>query len=155
PAQSEHAGRLRGGPSRIGLLKRHGLEARTAETIAGQARICYIELVTSRRAIFAFFAISTIAESIMRVRCFIAALLFLSLTGVAPAQSPRKIIDFNRAIRPILSNNCFVCHGPDNNLRKADLRLDQEKGLYDDRDGYRIIVPGKPQESELFRRITT
>src|SRR5581483_8808010 len=53
------------------------------------------------------------------------------------------------------SNNCFVCHGPDNNLRKADLRLDREKDAFEDRGGYQVLVPGKPERSELFLRITS
>src|ERR1043166_123683 len=65
------------------------------------------------------------------------------------AQQPRKI-EFNRDIRPILSNNCFVCHGPDNNLRKAKLRLDDEKDAHK-----KVIVAGKPLVSEFFRRIVT
>lgn len=91
----------------------------------------------------------------MRIR----GLAILSLMAIAPcaafAQPAAKTIEFNRDIRPILSNNCFVCHGPDNNLRKADLRLDQVKGLYDDKDGYRIIAPGKPEQSALLQRLVT
>ncbi len=65
------------------------------------------------------------------------------------AQESRKV-EFNRDIRPILSNNCFVCHGPDNNLRKAKLRLDDEKDSH-----AKAIVAGKPAESELFARLIT
>ena len=65
------------------------------------------------------------------------------------AQEPRKI-EFNRDIRPILSNNCLLCHGPDNNLRKAKLRLDDEKSAR-----AKVIVAGQPLFSEMFRRIVT
>ncbi|MCH2581873.1 MAG: DUF1549 domain-containing protein, partial [Planctomycetes bacterium] len=70
------------------------------------------------------------------------------------AESPAKRIDFNRDIRPILSNNCYPCPGPDEKKRKADLRLDLRDGLYSDHDGVRPVVGGKPGESELYKRIT-
>lgn len=57
-------------------------------------------------------------------------------------------LDFNRDIRPILSAKCFSCHGPDDHDRDADLRLDTEEGAYT------MIVPGKPEDSELVYRIT-
>ncbi|MGY8688315.1 MAG: DUF1549 domain-containing protein, partial [Verrucomicrobiales bacterium] len=64
-------------------------------------------------------------------------------------------VDFNQEIRPILSNACFRCHGPDEAERKADLRLDSREGAIADLGGYAAIVPGKPDASHLLRRITS
>jgi hypothetical protein len=64
-------------------------------------------------------------------------------------------IQFDRDIRPILSENCFACHGPDKGKRKAKLRLDTQDGALADHDGRRPIVPGDLAKSELYRRITS
>jgi hypothetical protein len=65
------------------------------------------------------------------------------------------VVEFNRDVRPILSDRCFACHGPDKNKRKADLRLDTRQGLLGTAGKPGVVVPAKPDESELWRRITS
>lgn len=65
-------------------------------------------------------------------------------------------VDFNRDVRPLLSDNCFACHGPDTQKIKGGLRLDQrDAALKPAKSGKLALVPGKPDESELVKRIFT
>lgn len=66
---------------------------------------------------------------------------------------PTEAIDFNRDVRPILSDRCFACHGPDEHDRKAGLRLDTLAGATEDLGGYAALVPGNLEESEAWQRI--
>ena len=66
----------------------------------------------------------------------------------------REHLDFNQDVQPILASNCFSCHGPDPEMRKANLRLDLEESAFKKRPGKPdAIVPGHPESSELIRRI--
>ena len=77
-----------------------------------------------------------------------ALLLALAWSATADAK-----VSFNREIRPILSEQCFSCHGFDAKHRKADLRLDTREGALADNDGVRAIIPGDPAKSELWKRL--
>src|ERR1051325_11979929 len=64
-------------------------------------------------------------------------------------------VEFNRDIRPILSDRCYTCHGPDQAQRKSKLRLDTEAGAKADLGGHFAIAPGDPDKSELIRRVSS
>ncbi|MEK6261708.1 MAG: DUF1553 domain-containing protein [Planctomycetota bacterium] len=88
---------------------------------------------------------------------WLALLASLIWTADGLAQDPSKI-DFSRDIKPILSNNCFFCHGPDANERKGGkdgLRLDTEEGAFADQGGTFAVVKGQPDKSELVRRTSS
>lgn len=78
----------------------------------------------------------------------------LCLIGLGPSSLVADSkLSFNRDIRPILSENCFACHGFDEKKRDADLRLDTAEGAFTDLGGYQAIVPGDLAKSEAWRRI--
>ena len=77
----------------------------------------------------------------------------VSLVCCSESFAEQSPVDFNRDIRPLLSENCFACHGPDAETREADLRLDEEESTKEDRGGYAAVVAGDIEASELVRRI--
>ncbi|MDX1564403.1 MAG: PSD1 and planctomycete cytochrome C domain-containing protein, partial [Phycisphaeraceae bacterium] len=79
------------------------------------------------------------------------AALFTQVAGAPAAET----VDYNRDIRPILSENCFECHGNDAKHREAKLRLDRADSAYKTRHGLTPIVPGKPDKSEVMALITS
>ena len=87
------------------------------------------------------------------VRAILITTAWLLASPGPAAGAPADAVRFNRDIRPILSDNCFACHGPDEDDRGGDLRLDVRAEAIADRGGMTPIVPGKPEESEILRRI--
>jgi hypothetical protein len=86
---------------------------------------------------------------------FFGVLCLVSSRAQADGTPSAKGLDFNRDIRPILSDNCYACHGPDDRARKARLRLDTPAGAFAKlRAGGYAIVPGKSGASELVVRVT-
>ena len=84
----------------------------------------------------------------MNLRTLLFSCLSLSILSPLTAK-----VNFTRDIRPILSDKCFACHGPDENTRKAKLRLDIREDAIKDLSGSRAIVPGEPEASELVFRL--
>src|SRR5690349_21674950 len=89
------------------------------------------------------------------VWCLAVCLLCPTLPGWAASPLADNKVDFNRDIRPILSENCYKCHGPDDGARKANLRFDKQgEALKPAKSGSIPIVAGAPEKSEMVARIT-
>ena len=107
---------------------------------------------------------------------FIAVLLFKSLSNIPKEKTTLiykedsssfnstfsneeiKLVDFNFDVKPILSDKCYACHGPDEKARKANLRLDIEESFYtslENSDNHFLINRNNPDESEIFKRISS
>ena len=97
------------------------------------------------------FRASTAVASAILLAGFLPTLHLSAAGGKAAAKST---VDFNRDIRPILSDTCFACHGPDEHARKAKLRFDlKEEAFKPAKSGEVAIVPGDPGKSPLVARI--
>src|SRR5262245_4451364 len=127
-------------PSRSAILKTAGAS-------------CVVRCVAHRPARL------SVPPALPMIRSLVTLLLFVVLlpgTGLFAADAAAAKIDFNRDIRPILSNQCAKCHGPDAKERKGGtdgLRLDVREDALGDLGGYAAIVPGQPGKSELIKRI--
>ncbi len=96
-------------------------------------------------------------ESRLAATAFLSlAFASLALTGPALAgERSSAPVRYDRDVRPILTDRCFSCHGPDEGKRQAGLRLDTFEGATAEREGRVALRPGKAEESELWRRLTS
>src|SRR5262249_2760099 len=78
----------------------------------------------------------------------------ISRAAHADSAAPQQV-RFSLQIRPLLSDRCFSCHGPEDRSRQADLRLDNFAGATKDLGGHAAIVPGSPDKSEILTRVAS
>src|SRR5277367_260345 len=87
------------------------------------------------------------------MRSFVLTLALLA--GVPLLCAAQRTVEFNRDVRPILSDKCYSCHGTDAVAKKIPLRLDSEAAAKSDLGGRRAIVEGDPAASQMIQRITS
>src|SRR5688572_30409221 len=93
---------------------------------------------------------------IIIVLCLLVTGLSCLMKGNSDKIKLPQTVSYNFHIRPILSDKCFKCHGPDGNKREAGLRLDKSENAFaplrETKGGF-AIIPGKPEQSEMYKRI--
>ena len=133
-------------------MRIHPLGSLAAETVCRSRAT--ISRIARCAAPSTLVAVKSLFEKtiVLQTKWTIVALL-LSLLPARAADVPA--VDFNRDVRPVLSDHCYACHGPDANKRKAGLRLDQQEFAFRElKSGEHAIVPGSPDQSALVWRVT-
>ncbi|MEX1233140.1 MAG: DUF1553 domain-containing protein [Planctomycetaceae bacterium] len=100
------------------------------------------------------FALAGVLLTAIGLPAFIPRPFDANAAGEAAKPASQRI-QFNRDVRPILSDTCFQCHGPDEKQRQAGLRLDQQESAFAEHDGQRPLVAGSIDQSDLYARITS
>ena len=112
-----------------------------------------------RTPLLALFAVCVCSSLGRAQKLFFCCALTISLSAMlVQSGNGAEKVEFNRDIRPILSEKCFQCHGPDEDAREAELRLDiadEEEGPFRSRNGSQAIKPGDLEASAIWYRLTT
>src|SRR5579863_4457637 len=107
------------------------------------------------RAFFPCVAKSTLVQVVKMLKFRCSAVCFCIIAGCS-ARAEDTAVEFNRDIRPIFSDKCYTCHGPDAANRKTKLRFDVEAGAKIELSkGRQAIIPGDPSQSEVYRRVAS